>query len=124
MKTEESKSNVEETAAERIYTPTTDILQSKTDFMVICDMPGVSSENIDISLEEQVLSISGRQDLPECEGEWLYREFEPGIFKRSFKMPEAINQEAITATMKNGVLTLVLPKAEQKQPKKIQVHAA
>lgn len=87
-------------------------------------MPGVDSKNVDIDIRENKLTIIGRIDAIEKEKEIsLYKEFNWGDYFRQFTLSDLINQEKITAKMDNGVLRLVLSKAEKAKPQKIKVTA-
>jgi len=85
-------------------------------------MPGVSSDNVDIDLTDNQLTISGRVKPVEGEKEVsLYKEFNWGDYFRQFTLSDTIDQTKITAKMDNGILTLVLPKVEEAKPQKIKV---
>jgi HSP20 family protein len=101
-----------------------DIFESETEITLLADMPGVSSENVSIDLHENQLTLSGEVEplISEKEG-YLLQEFETGTFHRQFTLSDRIDQNAITATVKDGVLRLVLPKAEKAKPRKIEVKA-
>jgi HSP20 family molecular chaperone IbpA len=92
--------------------------------IVLADMPGVDSKNVDIDLRDNQLTITGKLDPVEREGEVsLYREFNWGNYLRQFTLSDVIDQTKITAKMENGVLRLVLPKVEKAKPQKIKVMA-
>ena len=106
------------------FVPAVDIFESETEITLLADMPGVSSENVSIDLHENQLTVSGEVEpfISEKE-EYLLQEFETGTFHRQFTLSDRIDQSAITATVKDGVLRLVLPKAEKAKPRKIEVKA-
>jgi HSP20 family protein len=105
-----------------VFVPAVDILENEHEIVVLADMPGVHSKNVDIDLRESRLTIYGRLDPVEKDKEVsLYREFNWGDYYRQFSLSEVINQEKITAKMEQGVLRLVLPKVEKAKPQKIQV---
>ena len=86
------------------------------------DVPGVKKDDVEINLDKDVLTISGRVALDEYEGlRPVYSEFGVGNFYRRFSLGETIDQAAITADMNDGVLTVTLPKREKAQPRKITV---
>ena len=89
-------------------------------------LPGVNPEDIDISIEEETVTIAGNRTAAELEdGEkYLRRERRYGKFNRSFELPFAIETDAVEATFKNGILRISLPKAEADKPKKIAVKTA
>jgi HSP20 family protein len=108
-----------------VFIPPVDILENQNEIIVLADMPGVESKNVEIDLKDNQLTIQGRIDVAEGEKETaLYREFNWGDYYRSFNLSDAIDQSKITAKMENGVLRLNLPKAEKMKPKKITVNVA
>jgi HSP20 family protein len=114
----------ESTRPGRVFVPAVDILENEEEIIILADMPGVTSKNVDIDLRESVLTIEGRISPVEGEKEvTVYREFDWGDYLRQFTLSDAIDQEKITAKMDQGVLRLTLPKAEKRKPQKIQVAA-
>ena len=108
-----------------VFTPVADIYEKEDSILVICDMPGVKDEQVDVVLDNGELTITGYQDIAEPEGhEITHRGYESGIFRRVFLLANEINTEKIEAKISNGVLNVLLPKLEQAQPKKITVKAA
>jgi HSP20 family molecular chaperone IbpA len=91
--------------------PRADIYEANDEIVVIADMPGVDESSVDITLEKNVLSINGCIEPPQFEDYSLaYAEYRVGDFERRFSLSNEIDQEKIEATMKDGVLTLRLPK--------------
>jgi HSP20 family molecular chaperone IbpA len=84
-------------------------------------MPGVDKEGLDINLEKGVLTINGKVDLEE-RGNQILREFSPANYYRQFKLAEHIDADKSQAELKNGVLTLTIPKAESAKPRKIEIR--
>lgn len=112
---------VERTHEGRQFLPLSDIYETENEVVVRADMPGVSADRIDVTLERNVLTIRGRAESVAPEGHDLaYAEYEVGDFSRSFTLSEQVDRDAIEAQMKDGVLTLTLPKAGP-TIKKIQV---
>ena len=106
-----------------VFTPLTDIYESMESIYVVCDVPGVQEKNIDISLENDVLTITAYQDEEQYEGyQALYKSYDRGIFQRSFTLSQTIDKAKIKATVKQGVLKIELPKSEEVKPKKISVE--
>lgn len=104
------------------YIPRTDIYETEDDIILLTDIPGISSDNLDIKLEKNVLTINGYNELENLEGYQLaFQEYEPGDYQRSFTLSNEIDQEKIEASVKNGVLRLTLPKAGPAKTKKISV---
>ena len=105
-----------------VFVPAVDILENEKELIVLADMPGVDSKNVDIDLRDNQLTIIGRIDSVEDEKEVsLYKEFNWGDYFRVFTLSDIIDQGKITAKMDNGVLRLVLPKFEKAKPQKIKV---
>ena len=125
MKVEKTQQADVELAQDKpVFTPATDIYETKDDIEVIADMPGVTEKNINITLENDVLTITGSQTEKHPEAhELLHCGYGNGIFRRSFTLTEKINRDAIKAVIKNGVLKISLPKAEETKPKQIAVEA-
>lgn len=112
----------EGTTPARVFLPTTDIYETEQALSVVMEMPGVEKGNADIKLEEGVLTVEGRIDFGKYQDlQPVYSEYNIGNFRRSFTLPETVDQEKIAAEMKDGVLTLTLPKAEKAQPRKIMI---
>ena len=112
----------EPTIPVRVFVPTTDILEDEESLTVVMEMPGVSKEAVDINLQDRVLTVEGRIDFSKYEQlQPVYTEYNIGNFSRSFSLSNSIDQDKIRADMKDGVLTLTLPKAEEAKPRKIAV---
>lgn len=119
-----SKGAVERTRTRPVYNPPVDIVEREQEILVLADMPGVDESSLDVSLEKNVLTIQGTVTPPETGGHGLaYQEFEPGDYHRAFTLSSEVDREGIRATLKNGVLTLALPKAGPAKLRKIQVKA-
>jgi HSP20 family protein len=116
---------VERTRSGRVYMPLTDIVETRDDIRVYCDMPGVDPRSVDITLENNVLTIEGFVE-PEARGDrrLVRGEYEVGDFHRTFSLSDIVDRGRIEASIRNGVLTLRLPKAEPAKAKKIEVRAA
>jgi len=112
----------EPTAPVRMFLPTTDIYETDQALTVVMEMPGVDKEKVEINVEDGVLTVEGRIDFSKYEAlQPVYTEYNIGNFRRSFDLSNSIDQDKIRADMKDGVLTLTLPKAEQAKPRKIAV---
>jgi HSP20 family protein len=112
----------ETTWAGETYQPTVDIWESDETLVLQADVPGVKKDDVEINLDKDVLTISGRVSLGDYDGlRPVYSEFGVGNFFRRFSLGETIDQPAITADMNEGVLTVTLPKRERAQPRKITV---
>jgi len=107
-----------------VFIPAVDILENANEIVVLADMPGVESNNVDIDLKDNQLTISGKVDPPEADKEVsLYKEFNWGDYIRQFTLSNVIDQGKISAKVEKGVLRLVLPKVEKAKPQKIKVVA-
>jgi HSP20 family molecular chaperone IbpA len=112
----------EATAPARVFMPTADIFEKEDALNVILEMPGVDKSNVDINVEGGVLNIEGRLDFTKYEGlQPLYTEYNIGHYRRSFTLSNRIDQNRIGAEMKDGVLTVTLPKLEEAKPRRIAV---
>jgi HSP20 family protein len=112
----------EATIPARIFLPTADIYEGQNELTVILEMPGVEKGKVDIRVEDGVLTVQGRLDLSKYNGlQPLYTEYNIGHYARSFRLSSKIDQSRIAAEMKDGVLSLKLPKAEQAKPRSIQI---
>jgi HSP20 family protein len=118
----ESIEKVERTRSGRTYAPATDILERSDEIILIADMPGVTEESVDITLENNQLTIQGFVETEQPEGHSLYyAEYESGDFFRAFSINETIDRDKIEANLKDGVLRLRLPKLEAAKAKKIKI---
>lgn len=122
-KQEAKQSNeVERTRSRRVFAARTDIYERDDALVVLAEMPGVTQDTIDVTLEGNQLAIVGRVDAQPVEGHELsYAEYEIGDYERRFRVPDGLNADEIDAVLENGVLRLVLRKAEEKKPKKIVI---
>jgi HSP20 family protein len=109
------------------FTPTVDVSENDNEIRVAAELPGLADDDIDVSLEHNVLTISGeKKHESEDKGENYHRiERSYGTFRRSIALPEGIDADKVDATFKNGVLTVTLPKTPEarKEVKKIAVKA-
>jgi HSP20 family protein len=122
---QELQSEAEHTRPGLVFTPAVDIFESEEEITVLADMPGVASYGVTIDLHINELKISG-EEVEEQGSEkerYLLREYDTGRFHRHFTISDRIDQSKISASMKDGVLRLVLPKAEKAKPKRIEVKA-
>jgi HSP20 family protein len=112
----------ESTAPARTFVPATDIYETEAALTIVMEMPGTSKDDLDVSVEDGVLYVTGRVRFDKYEGlQPLYTEYNIGHYHRSFALTNKVDQAKISAEMKDGVLTLVLPKAEEAKPRRIAV---
>jgi HSP20 family molecular chaperone IbpA len=114
----------EQTRPGVVFTPDVDIFENEKQITLLADMPGVASDDITIDLNDSVLSISGEVKPFENKNESdVLVEFEIGRYSRQFTLSEVIDQTKIEAKHEEGVLRLILPKAEKAIPRQIAVTA-
>lgn len=107
-----------------VYIPAVDIYETEEALTLVADMPGVSPDNVDIDIRDDQLTIRGTVSL-EGEGEtMLLREYGVGDYYRQFTLGRIIDQSKIEAAMKDGVLTLTLPKVDKAKPRKVVVKTS
>jgi len=122
QKKRELEKKEEATLPARVFVPAADIYEAENELTVVLEMPGVEKKNIDINVVDGVLSVEGRIDLAKYQGlQPLYTEYNIGHYSRSFRLSSKIDQNKIAAEMKDGVLSLKMPKVEEAKPRTIQV---
>jgi len=115
---------VERTSSRKVYTPHVDIIERNEDIVLIADMPGVDEKSVDIILEKNMLTIHGETTPEVPEGNRLaVSEYGIGDYQRVFTLSDEVDRNKIQASVKNGVLKLILPKAEAEKARKIEVKA-
>jgi len=123
QKKRELENKEETTISARIFLPAADIYEAENDLTVILEMPGVEKKNVDIRVEDGALIVEGRLDLTKYQGlQPVYTEYNIGHYARSFRLSGKIDQNKIAAEMKDGVLSLKLPKVEEAKSRTIQVQ--
>ncbi len=117
-----STSSRKSTVPARTFVPTADIFETEPALTLVLEMPGVDKSHVDVSIEDGVLTVQGRLDFSKYEGlQPVYTEYNIGHYRRSFSLSNKIDQNKISAEMADGVLTLVLPKAEQAKARRISI---
>jgi HSP20 family protein len=114
----------EETASQGLA-PALDVVERNGEFVVKAELPGVKKEDIDVSVENGLLTITAesKSEHEEKEGDRIIRqERRYGRYVRSLRLGKAVDEKQVKASYKDGVLELVLPKAEEVKPKKISVN--
>ena len=115
---------MEPTTPTRAFLPTTDIFETEDALTVVLEMPGVDRNNINVSVENGVLTIEGKINFDKYEGlQPVYSEYNIGPYRRSFRISSRVDQDKIRAEIRDGVITLVLPKAEEAKPRRIEVKS-
>ena len=113
--------NVGQERSEQFVAPMASVVEDNDAYLLKVEMPGVNKEGLEISVENNELTITGRRSLPNIEGTLIHRESRSENFRRTFELDPSIDTGKISARMEQGVLTLTLPKAEQLKPRKIAV---
>ena len=112
----------ESVASGPIFAPQVDIIERADSMVILADMPGVSKEKVDVVLENGVLTIEGEVEHAERPGTHVHvREYDVGNFHRCFTVGEGLDPAGVEATMKDGVLRLVIPKAREHQARRIEI---
>ena len=109
------------------WAPSCDIEEEEDKYVIKADLPGVDKKDIDVKLENGVISIRGEKQVEKETGKGTKRhrtERFHGTFSRSFTLPDAVQDERVDASYKDGVLKLVIPKAEESKPKSIDIKVS
>jgi HSP20 family protein len=112
-----------EASAPVAWSPAIDVTEDKEKIVLTADLPGLAEKDLDVQIEKDVLTLRGERSIERKNDAEHYRRFErvAGSFVRSFTLPPLVDTEQVTAQLKDGVLTLTLPKKPEAQPKKISV---
>ncbi|MES9823745.1 MAG: Hsp20/alpha crystallin family protein [Candidatus Thiodiazotropha endolucinida] len=105
------------------WAPAVDIKEEDNRYVIRADIPGVKPEDIEVTMENGVLTIRGERKFEETEERENFRRIERshGIFYRRFSLPDNTDAEAVEASGKDGVIEVIIPKTQEKQPKRIEV---
>ena len=103
----------------RTWNPIVDIIETKSEYTLHSEIPGVSKVDINLIIKDKSLEINGEKKKPEYKenGKFHYNERYFGNFKRVFELPDSIEKDKVSASFKNGTLNIVLPKKEHSIPK-------
>src|SRR3954454_11777462 len=122
QKKREQETREETTIPARVFVPTADIYETQDALTVILEMPGVEKTNVSVRVEDGLLQVEGRLELNKYKGlQPLYTEYNVGHYSRSFQLSSKIDQAKIEAALKDGVLSLTLPKVEEAKSRTINV---
>jgi HSP20 family protein len=116
----EVKTQGELTQEGPFFIPNIDIFEDGDSIVLLADMPGVSKNNVDIQIEDGQLRIQGKV-AKEAPGEYVLSEYSIGDYFSNFTLSSTIDQSGIKASMKNGVLRVVLPKSDKSKPRKVTI---
>lgn len=123
-KESETPQGTERIQARKVFVPHVDIVETDHSLVLLADMPGVDEQGMDVTVEKNVLTLKGHvADGAPAGFKLSYEEYGVGDFERSFTIPNEIDRDAINASIKDGVLTLTLPKVKQAVAKKVAVVA-
>ena len=118
----EVENKQESTIPTRQFLPVTDIFETEQSLTLVVEMPGVKKDNVEVRVENDVLTVEGQMDFANYDGlQPVYTEYNVGNYVRSFQLSSKIDQDGIRAELKDGVMTLVLPKAEKARARKVMV---
>lgn len=106
-------------SSQRYIRPPVDIFETDDGLTLVADVPGLDDKSLEINVDKGILTIEGQA--PAGSGEHLYREFNMAGYWRQFHLPETIDASKAQAKMKDGVLTLHLPKVEAAKPRRIEI---
>ena len=120
----EHPAETESTRDVPLFVPAVDIYETEDSLALVADMPGVAPENVTIDVDDNQLTIRGSVTLETTEERSLAQEYGVGDYYRQFTLGKTIEQSKIEANMKDGVLTLKLPKADKSKPRKITVQSS
>ena len=114
----------EEEGMRGAWLPPVDIRETKDAIEIMAELPGVDAENVDVSVEGNVLTIRGERRQEQVrEDETFHRvERSYGMFERSFTLPRSVNAEKVSASYRDGILTVTVPKREEAKPKTVKVQ--
>lgn len=104
------------------WTPALDLYQTADDIVAVVELPGMKKEEIELSLHEGALTISGERKGSASDDQNARTERFVGKFRRSISLPTRVDANKVNASYKDGILTVTLPKAEEVKPKQIQVN--
>jgi HSP20 family protein len=107
----------------RRWIPAMDLVQTESSYLLKADLPGLSESDVNIELDDNVLTISGERKAEHTDRKAGYYRVERsyGSFRRSLTLPEGVDADAVKATFENGVLEVTVPKPAQQAPRKVQI---
>ena len=106
-----------------VWSPASNVYEDAHSFRVEAAVPGFAREAVEVTFEDSVLTIKGQHKVEETESRYYFlREIVSGMFSRSFRVPAAIDATKVSATVKDGVLTVELPKQEETKLRRIQIQ--
>jgi HSP20 family protein len=115
--------STEERSLRGAWMPAINILEKEDAIVISADLPGLKAEDVEVTVEEGILSIRGERKLEETTEDETYHRVERqyGLFERTFSVPNSVDTEKINARFRNGEMTLTLPKREESKPRSISI---
>lgn len=105
------------------WTPSVELTESGSEILFTFEVPGIDQEHLKISIEDGVLTVSGERSRTQPDDKsYLRSERRYGKFSRSFRLPESVNSEKVSAALKDGLLTISVAKQEKAKPKEVKVQ--
>ena len=108
----------------RYFEPAVDIYETENELVLTADLPGAKAEDIQTDVRDNQLTLTAKVGATDSKWKPVYQEYAVGHYLRQFRLGQQIDQTKITAELKDGVLTLVLPKVDNARPRKIQIKTA
>lgn len=112
-------------AGTRVWVPAVDVVEKNDAYVIACELPGVDTSQVDLSFEQNVLTIRGTKTAA-VDGSGEVRVYAAervsGAFERAVRLPEFVDGDHISAELRNGLLTITVPKAQAAQPRKIAIN--
>jgi HSP20 family protein len=121
MQTLEKQTTNNRATREEYVAPNVNIFETQECYVLQAEMPGVSKDGLEITLEGNEITITGRRSPESVAGEALFRESNTADYRRVFELDPAIDTSKVSAKIEQGVLTVTLPKSERVKPRKIKV---
>jgi len=107
----------------RTFNPSVDIRTSEDEVVFVCDVPGVKSDELEITLENHVLTLKGVRKFEERQNQQVLLGRTYGTFSRSFTLPDSLDEDHLSAELADGVLTVKIPRHPKAKPRKIAINA-
>lgn len=105
--------------------PRINLVEAESKFILTAEVPGLGEKDVKVTLDQEVLTISGERKLQALEGHWAHQQERNSVsFSRSLSLPCRVNADSTTATVKNGILTVTMEKAAEAMPRQIVVQNA
>lgn len=109
------------------FVPSVDVMETKENYILDMDLPGLTEKDVEINLKNRILSIASKKEEKKeekKEGDWLIKERRSSSFTRKFTLPDDIDADKVNATFTNGVLKITIPRKTEEVAKKIAITAA